>query len=458
MHTALVRVIVFAFVMIAGLARAQGVPLVDPVWGGAGSNGTAYVGFDIGGSFVDFARRALLLPDGRLVMAGFAEIAPSATGESRRDIAITRSQAGTGVPDLGFGGGTGRVTMNLPSSLPSVDIDRFADGKLIFIATQSNSTALVGRLYEDGSVDPGFGLNGRRNLLATNFLDAATELFFPHVVALADGKSLVVATAYREIPSVRYCIGVMRLNANGSTDMSFGAGTGRVCLAPDSKTVTAAAANAVRVLDDGRLLLAGLAYHSGGAELDMAALVLSAEGAPDANFGTNGWAFVGFDLGGTLDDEANALVVDAGGRILLAGETDTATGRVVAVARLLPAGELDTSFAQQGKLVLDFSSLLPGSIPHPQSLLVTPERRILVGGYVGSNTFVVSLLNNGVLDPGFGLGGLYLHAQNYGWLSEQLLHRGDYLYLIGYGSRAPATSVDFAASRRILPLFRSGFD
>jgi uncharacterized delta-60 repeat protein len=88
------------------------------------------------------------------------------------------------------------------------------------------------------------------------------------------------------------------------------------------------------------------------------------------------------------------------GRIVVAGTVDTATlGREVAVARLLPNGALDGTFAGGWTLV-------PVTAGDEQALAVAvqPDGKVLVGGSVDSGPigFVVRLLANGALDNGFG--------------------------------------------------------
>jgi uncharacterized delta-60 repeat protein len=214
------------------------------------------------------------------------------------------------------------------------------------------------------------------------------------------------------------------------------------------------------VLADGRVLLAGASVHSGGSAADMSVARLAAGGTLDTSFGPDhdGWAFVAFDQGGTLNDGATSIAVDAAGRILLAGSFDTAQGSDVAVARLLSDGQPDLSFGTQGRVQI---ALTPSSnhIDQAHSIVALPNGRILVGALLNSQAGVaIALEPNGALDPGFGVGGIYYQPQaTPGVRSRKQILAGDYLYWAGDSVNAGSHS-DFTALRAVMPLFADGFD
>ncbi len=95
------------------------------------------------------------------------------------------------------------------------------------------------------------------------------------------------------------------------------------------------------VTADGHILVA--ATSSGGATTDRAACSckLTAAGARDTTFGTNGE--VGFRLGGA-DTTFNDIALDGAERIYLAGSRATTPRHQMVVARLTTAGVLDTTY------------------------------------------------------------------------------------------------------------------
>jgi uncharacterized delta-60 repeat protein len=147
----------------------------------------------------------------------------------------------------------------------------------------------------------------------------------------------------------------------------------------------------VLVLPNGRLIVAGFSGPEGG---NIQAARLTAAGALDVSFGTNGVS--GVDFGG--DDFGLALARQADGRLLVAGRS-TAAGAVVARLRL--NGALDPDFDADGRVTL------PWGGGGATAVLVQPDQRIIVAGSgPGGETMKVTRLRpDGSPDPGFGTSG-----------------------------------------------------
>ena len=352
--------------LAAPIAVADLGPLPDPVWGGTGADSTVYIGFNLVANAYDRgATSSLVQPDGKLVMAG---LALAVTSSSTYDIAVVRLNASDGSPDASFGGGDGRLNLNLVSStIRSARVVRDPNARLMISAGQTDSSAVILRLTSEGDLDPDFDQDGKKFVSAGNFLDgAATIADSPIVLPQTNGKYLVFATVYRPGPPVLMCAGVIRLNANGSSDPTFAAGTGRICEAPPYETLNAAQGLDVTTTSQGDLLIAGAAYHTGSAVWDMSVLKISTEGVRDGTFGENGWAFVPFDEGGSLIDYASAIHVDAQGRIVIGGAVSVGTfEQVAAISRLSGEGQIETTFGQSGKMVLDLGPV--SRIPYSES-------------------------------------------------------------------------------------------
>ena len=140
------------------------------------------------------------------------------------------------------------------------------------------------------------------------------------------------------------------------------------------------------------------------------ALAASASAAPgdlDPTFGQGGVVRHSVT---SLADVARAGVIDAQGRIIVAGHGWNGGTSSSMVARFLPDGTLDDSFARHGRRFID---LAPGQ-PEGGSLLdvlLLPDGRILALGTAFSDAepfdaVLVRLTARGGLDPKFGQGGL----------------------------------------------------
>lgn len=435
----------------ASLANADAGPLPDPIWGGPGGDSTAYIGTDILANVSDMATDSYLQPDGKLVMAGIASN-PGAQG----DIAVARLQAASGAPDPSFGGGDGRVELGL-SNATHPHIARDFEGRMLFSAQVSESTAVLGRLTEDGTLDPDFDQDGKKFISTTTILDAATVFYTsPIILPQADGKYLAFATVFRPGPPIFLCAGVIRLNSNGSIDPTFAAGAGRACEAPPYTGLNAAYVLSIAATTAGDLLLAGAAYHAGGAAFDVSVVKLSAEGIRDSSFGTDGWAYVAFDEGGNLIDLADAIQVDALGRIVFGTTLQTDTNsRGAGLARILPNGQPDTSFGLGGKLILGLEPTTPDSQSGTLSLAILPDQQILAGGFEGTGSFLALVSGNGMPNPQFGTAG---HFHSPKGTFESMNVTGDYAYSIGSATNPANNHESFAATRRIIPIFRSDFE
>ena len=190
----------------------------------------------------------------------------------------------------------------------------------------------------------------------------------------------------------------------GDVDTSFGGGINviPVGLTDDSDA-------RVAVQSDGKVLVTGFAVPTAASGTEFFLLRTLRDGGLDASFGTGGKVYTGFN-NGAASDEAQAVAVQADGKILVAGASDQgATGYDFALARYNADGSLDASFGTGGRVVTAFG---------PQSdkayaVLVQPDGKILVGGESVQATtggdFALARYNaDGSLDASFGQGGKVL--------------------------------------------------
>lgn len=261
------------------------------------------------------ARGVAVQPDGRIVAAG-----SGTTPTGQRTFAVARYDA-DGELDHTFGGGDGVARPPVPALVQGASAAAMtlqADGKVLVggTATTGSGTAVaLARFWPDGSLDEAFGDEGWAVL--SNGAPARAGA----VGLQLDGKILVAgASTVRG----RSAFTVIRLLADGTADPTFGAG-GWV-RAPIGQED--AAANAVLVAPDGRIVAAG---EVGGADVDVAVIRLDATGMPDLSFGSGGVVVTSF---GSSSDVALALLRQPDGRLVVAGGR-LGTDRRIAMARYL---------------------------------------------------------------------------------------------------------------------------
>jgi len=202
--------------------------------------------------------------------------------------------------------------------------------------------------------------------------------------------------------SAQQAITVTVRGVAGALDTSFAA-SGRQ-ITPVG--VTDDYANAMVIQPDGRILVGG---YSNGTSTDFALVRYLRDGGLDPSFGTAGKVTTAI---GTSTDVANAIALQADGKILLAGSTVVeAKGKSFAVARYNADGSLDAGFGSGGKVVTSFGSQSDEAF----AMVAQPDGKIVVGGHTKSVDrgvdFALARYNSdGSLDAGFGTGGKVVTA------------------------------------------------
>ena len=239
-----------------------------------------------------------------------------------------------------------------------------------------------------GGLDPGFGSGGLLSLPVAP--GAALDEAYAVVV---DGDDRIVAAGFAS--DGKELAAVVRLLPNGNLDSSFaGSGTLKVEIG------TRARALAVAFQDDGKIVVAGYAAVSGSERFAVVRVLES--GLPDPDFGTDGVVTTPF---GTRDARAQAVVVQADGRIVVAGWARNTSNRDVVLARYDESGALDPDFGDGGTLALAPND----GNEEAWALALQDDQRIVVAGYDVEggeyDTLVLRLLDDGSLDPDFADGG-----------------------------------------------------
>jgi uncharacterized delta-60 repeat protein len=174
------------------------------------------------------------------------------------------------------------------------------------------------------------------------------------------------------------------------------------------------------------------------------------DGDIDPTFGNGGRARVLVQNDGCSGVLPAAVEIDSMGRIVIAGVLgDCDSSNNIVVVRVLRNGDLDTSFGDQGIVVLD-----PGGRDGAIDLRLRPDGSILVGGYVGyrrqrsPSAFIVARLDDqGALEPGYGEGGTAI---------VPLRHRNGLVAAMDVDAKGRAVLVETSRRVRVIRLTRGG--
>ena len=385
-----------AWVFLAQLALASVAQAAMP--GGLDSS------FAVGGTAIEqlgagdrsSASAAALQPDGRVVLAGYANDA-----SGNEDLAITRLTA-TGAVDSSFNGGHPVIIALGQGATPAAEGHGVAiapDGRIVVagFATDmaGNDQIMVVRLNPDGSTDATF--NGGSPLLTHVGSGALSDL--SAVAVRSDGRIVLAGEAATGVTPVDAL--VMQLTASGAMDPSFNGGSPVLMNwgGPQSD------ADAVALMPDGRVVLAGGAHDSHG-QFAFAAMRLKADGTPDPSFNGGNVLLEQLATATDKDSFATAVSLEPAGSVVLGGLIETTTPSFherVAVARISANGTVDASFGNGGSY-----SAQPGLGTSPSSALfgiaVQPDGKIVAAGdasYAPSRfeALVLRLTGAGAPDP-----------------------------------------------------------
>jgi len=223
-------------------------------------------------------------------------------------------------PTFGTGGFTQIGLTAAGFELPAKPIVQ-ADGKILICSTiatggPSGNDFFIARFNVDGSFDTSFDFDGQVTVDFAGRSEGCNAL-----VLQADGKIVAVGSSSDTTPNADFA--VARLNADGSLDPTFGAGSGTVLVPFDLGDNNSDTAGAVTLQPDGKILVAGWAVV-GASNYDFAVVRLLPDGTRDTTFNSTGRVTVAFDFAGTDGiDQADAIMVDDAGRIVVGGVAET---------------------------------------------------------------------------------------------------------------------------------------
>jgi len=300
-----------------------------------------------------------LQPDGKIVLGGSCSIS------GLNNFCVLRYNA-NGSLDTSFGG-TGKITtvVATTNSLNAVAVQR--DGKLV-LAGQCNVSgafAFCARRYNaDGTPDNAFGdgVTGLAHTPMGSGSSAATAM-----VVQPDGK-LVLVGRCTGVVNVDFC--ALRLNADGSPDLSFGT-SGKVITAISTQGNGIDSPKAVALQPDGKLVLAG--ECAGASVNDFCALRYNANGTLDLTFNGTGWVKVHVGAAATTNG-ASAVVVQPDGKLVLFGFCTLPFD--FCVLRYNANGTPDVSFNGTGTVVVSPTN----NADTAQAMALQPDGKLLLAG------------------------------------------------------------------------------
>jgi uncharacterized delta-60 repeat protein len=270
------------------------------------------------------------------------------------------------------------------------------DGKMVVGGEGGTSTSYafqpeLARYNADGSLDPSFGSAGKLRMAFAGPTDIQALALQP------DGK-VIAAGSMDNASYDSLGIVVMRLNADGSLDASFGSG-GLV-----EPNIPGEYVSSVVIQPDGKILVAGARADAGFTAFQVLVRRFNTNGTPDATFGSNG--VVTSSFGGTFDS-AGAVVLQLDGKIVVAGSREQIfPDASFAVTRLLANGATDTSFGTGGVATASFAQ----GPSFGARVALQSDGKIVVSGEIGdlssyaipaSDIGVARFNSNGSLDTSF---------------------------------------------------------
>lgn len=318
--------------------------------------------------------------DGKIVVAG----------DQQNNLILLRYRP-NGTLDSTFGGGDGIVVANLSGpDEQATDMAIQPDGKIIIIGTSDEAKLIMARYNPNGTLDTTFATNGKyaKSVLPGGFTLSGG------IALLPSGKFIVCGSFFDDARN-QYDFFIARFNANGKIDKTFGGGDGIVLTdfadewdfgrdivrQSDGKLVVVGGANVgaftalavvrynangtldttfgggdgkfnagvasygakVKALSGGKLLIGGNVNN------DFLLVQMLENGDPDPAFG-GGDGVATHNFGATSDSLID-LARLPGGNIVAVGRASDATENI-AIARFTGAGVLDLSFSEDGQILL----------------------------------------------------------------------------------------------------------
>jgi uncharacterized delta-60 repeat protein len=336
---------------------------------------------------------------------------PTSICPPRLEALEDRCLLSAGALDRTFGNGAGYVTTSETTGQDrAYAVLIQPDGKIVAAGNGSNVSKsgvggpalfTVARYNPAGNLDTSFGKGGTAVVdFGSNGSNPQVNAYGYGAVLQPDGKMVLSGSVVTKSKNgaTQSAIGLARLNTNGTLDTTFG-NQGEVTTSlsgsfngyavdyPDTGVV---------VQPDGKIVAVEGSSH--GFELAR----YTPNGSLDATFGSGGKVVTTLGTGSAY---AASLLLQPDGKLMVAGEFDSARGNVPVLARYNADGSLDTSFGGGG-IVRG-----PADAAEARSATLYPSGstnagKLLVDALFPAGNYGLARYNSdGSLDATFGTGG-----------------------------------------------------
>jgi uncharacterized delta-60 repeat protein len=331
--------------------------------------------------FVGTARSVAMQPDGKIVAAGGTDATPASFSDFRVARYNTDGSLdtgfvsdGTSTTNMGYertainslaiqpdgkivvaGDGINSGSVSYASLIARYDADGTldgsfnADGKITLTTIGTASRAVVVKIQPDGKIVVGGNFQGvagpqsiylarydSNGLLDPSFssgivtASTGTDSVIADFEVLSDGKLIVTGTTN----SGNEDLFLMRFNADGTTDGSFGSGG---LVITDDINHGVETASGLSVQTDGKIIVAATFRPLSGLVLseDFALFRYNADGTLDTTFG-NGHGMITTDFGSGGNDGASDVQIQTDGKVVVVGPAWSGSDFDIGLARYWP--------------------------------------------------------------------------------------------------------------------------
>ncbi|MBI5538519.1 MAG: T9SS type A sorting domain-containing protein [Bacteroidia bacterium] len=348
--------------------------------------GTGYVSTSIG-TVNSMSYGLVVQNDGKTITAG------NSVFNGYSAITLVRYLT-NGSLDNSFGNnGTVITQTGISSSASSIVLQNdnkiIAVGRTLINDTTFNFTAI--RYNTDGTIDNTFGTAG------IAFINVENSAQAYNIAIQTTGK--IIISGYSNFNS-NTGISLVRLNANGTPDNSFGTSGISIHHFAESPDVEAWA----MALDaNDNIITTGMITDEILGRNKIAVVKFNSDGSLDTGFGTSG--ITKTSLSNTTDDFGNAIDIQTDGKIVIAGTSNN----TAVIARYNVNGSLDSSFGTGGIIQTNFDIAQPAEA---YGITVQTDGKIVAVGVSGPNAQntngnfgLLRLNNDGTFDNTFGNNG-----------------------------------------------------
>jgi uncharacterized delta-60 repeat protein len=300
---------------------------------------------------------------------------------------------------------------NRSYTLTSIAIQ--SDNKIVIAGYQNSDSFGYGfsviRLLQNGAVDTTFNGTGYFEFFFGTIFGRATCIKIQ-----PDGKIIVAGTSGNASEN----FAMIRINANGTLDTSFGTG-GKV---QTTFFNVESVAESIAIQPDGKIVLGGWTTNTPNG-YDFALSRYSSNGSIDTTFGVNGKIVTTVNSFGS--DLICKILLQSDGKII-AGGLNNQTGGNYTLVRYLLNGTLDNTFGTNGIVVTPEASNFDMDIA-----LQIDGKIVIAGGFNTDRFSYLRYLNNGQLDTSFPIHGGYANVGLDGYASTVLIQPDNKIVICG---------------------------